>query len=298
MYRFQVTADAPFEGKAGWSLRRTGRTLLRRERSFRVEPGKPATLEIPLRFPSTKDGVDIPVDLEVSLYGADGTPSGAQWGGTMWIFSREAFVEREEWLRGLRIGLFDPAGRTGEVFRELGIPFTPLGLDEEPGARGTRLAVIGSGIDFDVNRSLWEQLVAACAGGLSVLVLAPEGVMTLADREGRSPFQEAGLRFAHGEIISEIDKRLDARWWPPDGETVASSLSFRTSGGDPVVRFTRGRGGWPWLDVRFPDRGGTLIVCGFDIVAKIGEGPSPRYLLAGILQLMSLEGKKEEDRVQ
>ncbi len=59
--------------------------------------------------------------------------------------------------------------------------------------------------------------------------------------------------------------------------------------GQVVARVVEGDAGWPWLEVGFSAKRGKLIVCGFGLVKKWDAGPTPRFLLARLLDYMSID---------
>ena len=89
---------------------------------------------------------------------------------------------------------------------------------------------------------------------------------------------------------ADLDKRLDATSWPPDGKVVASSLAVRSRREVVVADAVAGDTAWPWLELRFPGDRAKLVVCGFGIVSHWEAGPAPRFLLARILEF--LDGKE------
>jgi hypothetical protein len=116
-----------------------------------------------------------------------------------------------------------------------------------------------------------------------VLCLAPaDGQFAFPGTEADSP-NAARLCFRRNDVIVELDKRLDSDRWPPDGKTFDAGLEVASNRGRVSLVVTESPQTWPWLDVVYPC-GGRLIVCSFRVVQCWQAGPTPRYLLARILE--------------
>jgi hypothetical protein len=87
--------------------------------------------------------------------------------------------------------------------------------------------------------------------------------------------------------IRDLDKRIDADGWPPDGDFVVSGVRLVGIRGQ-VAADVHGDGDvWPWYEIRYPGRRAACVVCGFGIVAHWDAGPAPRFLLARIMEYLA-----------
>ena len=288
IYHFQVTSIESIEGYAGWSLRYANRTIARGGCTFEAGPGKGSLIKIQINVPSINEGVMIPAQLVVTLYQKGDKQVLASWKETLRIFSKEAFAFKKEWLKGLKVGLFDPEKTTQDIFKDLEIPFLLQNnidaLSEFDGA----LLVVGSGLDFAEYRSLWEEILDLCTRKISVLVLTPSGgTVSVPGVKGVTLPKPVSMRFLERSIIHELDKKLDADAWPPDGKVVFSSMMLKTTRAGLVGEFVPGDKGWPWFEANFADKGGKVVVCGFGIMEQIEAGPTPRFLLAQLFEYLT-----------
>ena len=141
----------------------------------------------------------------------------------------------------------------------------------------------GGGISFRSHRGLFRNMAALAARGGRVLCLAPaEGAFSLPD-----PSQEAlpaGLAVRDQGVIADLGKRLDARGWPPANRIPHSGFILRGRRGPVSVDFDVEDADWVWLDMRYTESGGRLIVCGIRILDPWESHPTPRYLFAGLLE--------------
>ena len=66
----------------------------------------------------------MPAVLSVSCYAPHAGVPEASLEKPLWIFPENPFTNRSQWLKQLQIRLFDPVGKTRQVFKKTAIPFT------------------------------------------------------------------------------------------------------------------------------------------------------------------------------
>ena len=278
--------------RVAWAFSAQRRTIARGEMSRKVEP-----IEIALRLPPLREGVTLDTELHVQLIDDRGGVV-ADHRRVLRIFGRDAFAHRREWLTGLKLVLFDTQKKTQETFDDAGIPYKLARNAAALRETTDGLVVIGEGVSFANHPSLPETLTDLAAKGVSVLCLAPaDGHLAFPGAEDGRPKPEC-VSFRGSEIITELDKRLDARAWPPSGGMVASTVEVTSRRGRVVLSVSDTPRAWPWLEVTYtgqrqknsdlPDSG-RLIVCGFGLIDNWQASPTPRYLLMHILVRLSQE---------
>ncbi len=287
-FSFRVEAVELFNGTANWSYSANRRTL--RSGETKVEGGM---LTIALTTPRATDGVVMETTLAV---GIDDGRDTARFEKTVWLFPRDPFFERTEWLSELQVKLFDPVGDTAEVFGAASIPYDELrnlaaieGVEEG-------VVVLGEGVSLQTNKHLHVAAAILAAKGVPVLFLAPsDGSLTVpgtADSGLPSPNQ---LSFRRNDVIQQLDKRLDSEGWPPRGELAVSRFKVKSERREVVAEVSEDGEGWPWLEFKFENES-TLAVCGFGIIKHWQSGPAPRFLLARLFE--KLEKKQDETESQ
>ena len=283
-FNVEVAARNGFDGRLGWRLAADGRTLDRGEAAVRVGAGASQAVEIPLRIPDVKPGVVMDASLEVAVGPAGAGDGGASAARRLWVFPDDPFADRRDWLKGLSIRLFDPAGKTAEVFRQANVPAEFVDRVDALAGAGTNLIVVGEGVSFEEYRGLAEVLTRAAAAGARVLCLAPaNGRFAMPGMGGADLPVPRSVAFRQHDVIRELDKRLDAEAWSPDGKVAACRLNPVGDRGPVVCEVTVDGPGWPWVDIAF-DGGGRLLVCGFAVIGKWDAGPTPRFLFAKMLE--------------
>ena len=287
--RFEAAPEDGQQGRLGWSLSVFGRTVARGETLVDARLDKAARVAISLDVPPVSKGQILPADLVVELYGPD-RAAVAVLEKRLWVCSDDPFAGQTKWLGGLQIRLFDPAGKTREVFRKASIPFSQTGeVDSLVGLQDAML-VVGEGVSLKAYRGLPRMMIEAAGRGVPVLCLAPgDGRIRLPGGADAELSGADRLIFRQPSVIRDLDKRLDAHAWPPGGSVASCNLALASHGGQITADVVEPGEGWPWLGVGFPRRRGKLIVCCFALVEKWDAGPVPRFLLARLLERLDSE---------
>ena len=265
--------------RVGWSASAGGRIVARRELTVDGNPGQASEASIRLQLPEVRPPTILAVVLALSIDGKTLLEK------PLWVFPSDPFADQRKSLPALPITLFDPEGKTADRFKESEIPFSVvrnadllLLADLHDG-----VIIIGEGTLFEDYRGLADRLVASAARGNRVLCLASTG----------GSFELSGLTVPVGsdlkalslrksEVITEFDKRLDSRDWPPDGKLHASGVNIVGERSRVLWEHRAGNTGWPWLEADFQHEG-RLILCGFAVIDKWESSPVPRYLLRHML---------------
>ncbi|MCG2661072.1 MAG: hypothetical protein L6437_12610 [Kiritimatiellae bacterium] len=95
------------------------------------------------------------------------------------------------------------------------------------------------------------------------------------------------MTFHRNEIITRLDKRLDAAAWPPDGVIAGTTMAIKSTRGSVIGEVEKGHKEWPWLEITFDNPQGKFILCHFAIIKKWEAGPAPGFLLAKILEYLT-----------
>jgi len=287
-----VTAKASFKGRLSWSLTVGRRTLARGETSVAAGPRKVGTVEIQCDLPQVAEGVVMPAVLSVACYAPNARTPAASLAKSLWIFPDNPFASRSRWLKQLRIHLFDPAGKTRKVLRKQAIPFTETGNVDSLTAMDRGVLIIGEGTSLKEYRGLPRIMVQVAAKGIPVLCLAPSnGQFVLPGTERTDLPRPSRIAFRRADVIRELDKRLDAGTWPPDGKLAAGGLALKSDRDRVIAQVVAGEAGWPWLEARFAGGRGKLIVCSFALIRKWDAGPTPRFLFARLLEYATADEK-------
>jgi hypothetical protein len=286
-FHFTVKVPAAFKGRVEWTFAddATKRVFLRGrgEVMIMADAGKPITIKVPLETPSLNPGVAVKARLVISAYADGKNARVAAFEKTMWIFHADPFANRAEWLKELKISLYDSdgGGKTSKMLKNLKVPY-----DEVRNIAGVQdgVLLVAEGVSFKEEPGLADELLKAASRGVPVLCLAPSGgTFPVPTADDGLPTPGSFLLRRH-DIIAKLDKRLDANAWAPDNRVVASSLTIKAEEGKVIGEIQEAGKGWSWLQVDFPDKNGRLVLCGFAVVRHWDAGPTPRYLFARLLE--------------
>ena len=291
----RVDAKAAPSGKILWSHSANRRTITSGEVPLQPDGEFAATAKVMLRCPPLRDNIVLATSVSAEFVPEGQKSAVASFERTLTLFPTDPFSGRHEWTKQLDIELFDPEGKTATVFASMKLPHrqvhNPAALDHRPQAG---ILIVGEGTSMIKNRVVAEALWKAAAAGRRVILLAPS--------EGSLPWPEAGngidgglpidMRFARSQIISELDKRLDATAWRHTGHSVpAIGLNLESDRRQILLTVSENAASWPWVTARYPEGKGVLVMCGFRIIEHWDDGPTPRYLFLKILE--SLEHRND-----
>jgi hypothetical protein len=281
LLHYAVRSPETLEGQTLWSLSVNRRVVARGEIPIKLDAGKAAELAVPLRVPPIKEGIVVEAQLTLSVIPRGAPQAVATHVKPLWLFGKDPFVDRTEWLKRLNITLFDPDGKTADVFDRARIPVKYTRNGNALGELHEGLLIVGERCSWKDHRALPAMMLKAAEAGVPVLCLAPA--------DGSMPFPGSADAVAprrmvlkRHEAITELDKRLDAQAWPTDGRAIASRLAFRAEAGRVVLQVADDEAAWPWVEAVYAGRG-RIVVCGFGLIAHWESGPAPRFLLAEIL---------------
>jgi hypothetical protein len=286
-FRFAINVSEAYQGPVIWAVVLDRQTLARQEAEITASPDKPGMLNVRFAVPAVREGVVLQARLGIEVLGAD-RQSKAKLEKVLWIFPEDPFLGRSKWLQSLKITLFDPAKTTASVLKKAGVPFEEQDNQATLADLRNGILVIGEGASFKEEPQLADLLLKLAAKGVSVLCLAPaEGMLPLPAAGKEAATSPVNLSLRRRQVIVSLDKRLDSAAWPPDGSVVVSSLALTPNDGSVVAEVIRGEEGYAWLEMEFAARKGRLIVCGFSIMKSWDKGPTPRFLLAAVLEHMT-----------
>ncbi len=272
--------DPGIDGRIHWHYSANQRTLFRGE--FEIGRDGQTEAEVRLRVPSVRDKVIFKTELTVAYVPRGENAETATLKKTLWLFPEDPFVDQRKVFKDRRVAIFDPEGRTAELFDEIELPYQRIRHAAASGDPTEHsYVIIGEGTSLVRNRGLADRLLRFAAAGGTVLMLAPsDGTLPLPG-EGDEP-RPGELRFRQHHVIREFDNRLDSKFLPGTSDFAGSKVTLRTRLSRVGMEVSED-GDWPWVMIEYPNTKGRFIFCGFNIVKNWNNGPTPRFLLNRLL---------------
>ena len=292
-YGCRFESDDPV--KIAWTLSAGNQQVLDRGSIDVVEANKAEPIAVRCKMPLVRDELVMPVELTVAMFSDSSAEPLAVSRKKFRCFPRDPFAEQKEWLKGLHIALYDPPGATARLFDKAKIPYARFAvLPTEGHAANAVIWIVGEGISWSDFPGLPDNLLAAASQGRPVLCMAAAAGELPLPAPGDQPMN-GRLLLENSRLIADLDSRLDAIAWPPDGHVASRALRLTAAEGAMQVKVAQEPQGWIWLEQQFTS-GGRLMVCQCEIVKHWDAGPAPRYLLARILERLS-GGNKGQDGI-
>jgi len=296
-FPLRVEALNGIKGRLIWRLAAGTATIKAGEAAIEAGPNAPGEITIKIAIPPIKDGAVLAAKLTISVFEAGKAKPTATHEREVWIFPQSTFADRTEWLKKLKIALYDPKGPTAKLFAAEKIPFEEIRDADAVEALKDGVLIVGEGLALDDEKGLVAAIKKAAASGTTVLCLAPiSGELAIPGIGSADGLEE--LTFRKG-IVRKLDKRLDPDGWLPDGKAIASTLSLRKGDDSAVGEIKLGPGGWPWAEAQSASGKGRWAFCGLAIVAKWEAGPTPRFLFVKMLEYLTetkIQPQKETER--
>ncbi|MFA4944594.1 MAG: hypothetical protein WC789_07825 [Lentisphaeria bacterium] len=284
-----------------WELRREGELLASgSEWPLGLMPTMTRTLRFTADLPAVRGPGAVPLALTVRLFD-EGNVERATATRVINAFAPDPFRGRDDWLRGLRLVLYDPDGATGQRFDKAGIPYREhKGLVAGLAEYVASVIVVGAGSSPEDLPQLYPALRQAAMKGCVILWLTPgAGSFPLPDATGNEFSRPARLTFRQIDFIRELDRRLDSGLWAGGIRPISVSvrIACQEEGAPPVceLRSPPAADGWPWAEFAWPS-GGRLILCGTPIIEAWESGPCPSYLLAALLESLDASRARRTSR--
>jgi len=279
---FDVNSADAGKQTAVWSYAAGERRLASGELSIAAGADGGRTIELPLRIPPVRAGVIFETKLTVSV--VQNGEVVASVTKPITVFADDPFADRKTWRKELAISLYDPEGQTADRFEKQEIPFHRLGTIASVGNAAEGIVVIGEGLSLKNQRGLFDVLTEVAGRGVPVLCLAStDGTFPLPFAADEDLPQPDRVLLDRNTVIRRFDKRFDTVAWGTTGNPAVSALQITRSRTGIDADVTGEAAGWPWLEMTYGERG-VLIWCGFGLIERWEDSPTPRYLLVRLFE--------------
>ena len=192
------------------------------------------------------------------------------------------------------MSVFDPAGKTAELFNTLELPFTELANISTLERLESGVLIIGEGVSFREERALSTAMLELTARGVPVICLAPgEGDLLIPSPDPAAKISPSSVLLQNAEAIRRLDKRLDAVQWMANAAAPANTIALNRQGSQLLGEVASAPDGWSWIEIQFANQNKIretnprCVVCCFPLIERWDDGPTPRYLLVRLLECVA-----------
>ncbi len=210
-YVVALHVPGSFKGRLDWAFSAANGQVFPRGRGEQAVAGKgagPAVVKLTIETPPVKPGAVLEARLELSLYGnAQKTPE-AELKRKIYIFPPDPFVARMDWLKDLKLVVFDPndKSKTVEALEALKVPHERIKQVDKLADQKEGIVIVGEGVSFKDERGLAEALVQLAQRGCKVICLAVEDGSFALPGIGSDAISQAGLTFRRNGVIRQLEQ--------------------------------------------------------------------------------------------
>lgn len=284
-FQFTIESKRAIKGRVTWRLAAGTATVLSGETELEIAAGETQIARIKLGVPPVKDGVIFAMKLTVAAVEAGQKKPAAEFEQEVYSFPKDPFFERGEWLKKLKLAVYDPPGHTAKLLTASSVPFEEVRTIEALGELKEGVLLVGEGASFKEERGLAAALEKLAGAGTVVLCLAPsDGELVIPGLAGPRGDQ-LELTFRR-DILHKLDQRLDPEAWGAEPKTAGTTVGVNAVDGAATGEVVL-TGGWKWVEARFPAGRGRWAVCGHAIVSKWDTGPAPRFAFIRMLEYLT-----------
>lgn len=295
-FQFTIESAKAIKGRVTWKLAAGTATVTSGETDLNAGPGAAGKANIKLAVPPVKDGVIFSMKLTVAAIEAGQTKPSAEYECDVHSFPKDPFFERGDWLKKLKLALYDTPGHTGKLLTAANVAFEEVRTIEALGELKDGVLIVGEGTSFKEERGLGAALEKLAGAGIVVLCLAPaDGELALPGLAG--PRGEQSELLFRRDILHTLDKRLDPAAWTVEPKTAGTTVGVKAVDGAATGDVSP-TGGWNWVEAR--SKRGRWAVCGHAVVSRWETGPAPRFAFIRMLEYLTdpdfEKPKKETER--
>ncbi len=282
-WTFRIQTDSEWNGDVHWQVSILQRRVASGERQVAATRDKPAEISHSMRWPDVKDGTVTQAELRF-------VAGQAEISKAIWIFPRDPFAGRSEWVKNLKLSVFDPAGETCEKLESLAVPFARVRSLNALTDLDNGLLIVGEQIEFEKHADLMDSLLAVARKGVPVLCLASASGQLNWPQDDASIL---GIQLRRSDVVRDLDKRLDFMAWAPGRSPQVAGLRILAKRDAVVAEVSDESSAWPWCELmvrgstQAEQRSTQVIWVGFGLNKVWDESPTPRYLLSRLLERLA-----------